>query len=187
MRYASSGRCWPLAAVPCLTALMLPADDRATVRAADPPGVAKAANAAANDEPKYDTLHITGRVVWLADALRALYGIETDPDVAHAQVALKTTDGRLYPIAKDARGRAFSLDERIRDIDVELIVRRYRDAPVVQMVKMYTLKDAGKYEFDYWCDICAIPMYELKPCECCQGDIRIRERRVADAPTSGDR
>ena len=28
--------------------------------------------------------------------------------------------------------------------------------------------------FDYWCDICSIPMYEIKRCECCQGPIRMR-------------
>ena len=49
---------------------------------------------------------------------------------------------------------------------------------MVQVVRVYVLKPDGKYELDYWCDICSIAMYELKPCECCQGPTRLRERLV---------
>lgn len=134
-----------------------------------------------SEKPGYETLSLRGQVVWLEDALRRRYGIESDADVDHTQVALETADGQVVPIVKDSRGRAFHLDERLRDIDLELVVRRYADAPAVQVVKIYTLKDDGKYEFDYWCDVCAIPMYQLKPCDCCQGEIRIRERRVTES------
>ena len=54
---------------------------------------------------------------------------------------------------------------------------------MIQVVHVYTLKEEGRYEVDYWCDICAIPMFELKECECCQGETRIRERKVD--PASG--
>lgn len=128
--------------------------------------------------PAYTTESLRGQVVWLAEALRRRYGIETDSDAEHWAVALETPEGELYPLVKDARGRGFFLDPRIRGIDMELLVRRYEGSPVVQVIQVYTLKPDGKYEFDYWCDICSIPMYELKPCECCQQEIRIRERLV---------
>ena len=35
-------------------------------------------------------------------------------------------------------------------------------------------KKTVRQYFDYWCDICSIPMYEIKRCECCQGPIRMR-------------
>jgi hypothetical protein len=133
-------------------------------------------------KPRYKTEPLRGRVVWLADALRRRYGVETDADAAHSQVALDADDGVLYPIVKDFRGRAFHLDERLRNVEVELLVRRYEGSPLVQVVRVYTLKPDGKYELDYWCDVCAIPMYELKECECCQGPVRIRERRVDEPP-----
>jgi hypothetical protein len=79
---------------------------------------------------------------------------------------------------KDARGRGFHLDPRLLKFDYELEVRRFPGSPVVQVIRVCTLHDGKKYEFDYWCDICAIPMYELKECECCQGPIRFRERLV---------
>ena len=65
--------------------------------------------------------------------------------------------------------------------ELELLVRRYDGSPVVQVIRVYTRRADGRYELDYWCDICSIPMYELKPCECCQGETRLRERKVDTA------
>lgn len=130
------------------------------------------------DEKKYTTESLTGKVVWLSDALKERFDIKTDDDAAHSLVALETPEGELHPILKDARGRAFHLDERLRNIDMELLVRRYPGSPMVQVVRVYTIKPDGKYELDYWCDICSIAMYELKACECCQGPTRLRERLV---------
>ena len=63
---------------------------------------------------------------------------------------------------------------------MELRVRRFVGSPMIQAIRVYSLSDGEKFELDYWCDICAIPMYQLKPCECCQGPIRIRRRLVKD-------
>lgn len=132
----------------------------------------------------FENVALRGQVVWLGEALQRRFGIETDEDAAHSMVALETTDGRLVPLAKDFRGRGFYLDPRIRDIDLELLVRRHDGSPVVQVIRVYTVKSDGRYELDYWCDICSIPMYELKPCECCQAETRLRERKVnADGTT----
>ena len=93
-------------------------------------------------------------------------------------VALETRDGRLIPIVDDIRGRSFRADVRLRDRDTELLVRRYEGAPVVQVIRIYQFDKGKKYELDYWCDICAIVMFELKACDCCQGDIELRRREV---------
>jgi hypothetical protein len=121
---------------------------------------------------------VRGRVVWLAEVLERRYGIQSDPDVAEVAVALETDDGRVLPLVKDDRGRGFWKDERLRGIRVELYVRRYKGSPLAQVIRVYTIKGDKRYEFDYWCEICAIPMYELKECECCQGPIQFRERLV---------
>lgn len=131
--------------------------------------------------PAYETRSLRGRVGWTAEILRRRFDINTDNDAEQASVALDGADGRVYPIVKDDRGRGFFLDERLRDVDMELFVRQYDGSPMIQVIRVYTLKDGRKYELDYWCDICAIPMYELKDCECCQGPTRIRERPVQDA------
>ncbi len=93
-------------------------------------------------------------------------------------LAFETADGELYPLAEDIRGRGFRRDERLRGIEMELLVRRYHGAPVVQVIRAFERTDHGKLELDYWCEICAIAMFELKPCDCCQGDIELRRRPV---------
>jgi hypothetical protein len=141
------------------------------------PAVAKQSTAE-TAKPKFTTRSLRGKVVFLAAAMKRLYGVQTDADAAEQAVALEASDAKLYPIVKDFRGRGFLLDPRLRGIEVELLVRQYDGSPLVQVVRVYTIKKGRKYELDYWCDICAIPMYELKACECCQGPTRIREQLV---------
>ena len=169
------------ALVVCLVCRSLPADEPKSPSASSPGTTAAKQPESASDDasPRYTTDHIRGRVVWLAEAVKKLHGVETDPDFAESLVALQTADGQLIPLLKDARGRGFMMDKRLRDRDMELLVRRYQGLPLVQVITVFTLHDGQKFELDYWCDICAISMYELKECECCQGPIRLRERRVS--------
>lgn len=138
--------------------------------------------------PLFETVTLQGRVVWLEDALQRQFDLRQDPDAARKTVALETPDGQIWLILKDSRGRAFHQDEALLGKPMEILVRRFRRSPVVQVVRVYLIKgdEQGrdvKYELDYWCDICSIVMYERKPCECCQGPVRIRLRRV---PPSDD-
>jgi len=151
------------------------------------PAAVETESAADDTDPAYATESLRGRVVWLAEALKRRFGIVSDTDAQHTVAALETPDGQIFPLVKDDRGRGFWLDPRLHGIDMELRVRRFRGSPVVQVIRVYTLEDDKKYELDYWCDICAIPMYELKPCECCQGPIRFRRRlvdEVSETPQS---
>lgn len=92
-----------------------------------------------------------------------------------SHVVLETDNGRLLPILADWRGRAFYQDERLRDRRVTLIAHRRQDLGYLQPLMIFTYDDQDRPQFtDYWCDVCSIPMYEIKPCECCQGEIRLR-------------
>ena len=132
------------------------------------------------EKPKYNTLFLRGRVVWMAEALGRRFGIQTVPEAAERTLVLETSKGELHPIVEDVRGRSFRKDERFRGVDVELLVRRYEGSPMVRVIRIYALKKDSKYELDYWCDVCAIVMYELGPCDCCQEPNRLRERQVKD-------
>ncbi|MEX2112794.1 MAG: hypothetical protein WD845_06380 [Pirellulales bacterium] len=135
------------------------------------------AKAAAPQRP-YITETIQGQVVWLEDALKQGFGVTTEPASAESTVVVETSEGKLWPLVPDTRGRAFAVDERLRNRPLQLLVRRYEDVPMVQVIRVFERRDDGLYEIDYWCDICAIPMYILKPCECCQGETRLRETKV---------
>ncbi len=130
--------------------------------------------------PKHITESVRGKVVWLNEAVARKYGVRLDADAAESVAALETADGELIPIMKEDRGRGFWKDARLRGIDLELLVRRYKGLPMVQVIRVYRLKEGKKLELDYWCDVCAIQMFELKQCECCQGPTRLRERPVED-------
>lgn len=139
-----------------------------------------AAAAAQKKSPpaKYKTDRLRGRIVWLNEALKRRYGIGTVPEAAQRVLALETSKGQLYPIVEDIRGRAFRKDVRLRQMDCELLVRQHRGSPMVQILSVYAYEKGQKVEVDYWCEICAIAMYELQPCDCCQGPIDLRRRRV---------
>ncbi len=123
---------------------------------------------------------LRGRVVWMADALAERYGIATVAEARERLLALKTADGHLYPMMEDLRGRSFRRDKRLREMDLELLVRQYEGSPMVQVIRVYAIDEHGKYEVDYWCEICAIAMYELKVCDCCQGPTELRRRKVEE-------
>jgi hypothetical protein len=149
--------------------------------AAPPDGTSPDTKDAAQPAPserKYVTETVRGKVVWLDEALARIYGVTTEPAAERTSVVLEMADGRLWPLVPDTRGRAFQLDERLRDIELELLVRRYAGVPMLQAIRVAAVKPDGLYEIDYWCDICAIPMFILKPCECCQGPTRLREQRI---------
>jgi hypothetical protein len=148
----------------------------ASAHAADAPK----AQPSAKPTAAYKTERLQGKVVWLDEALKRLYGISTEPDAEKTAVVLEMADGRLWPIVPDTRGRSFVVDERLRDIPLTVLVRRYEKAPLIQIIRVMQEENGILYETDYWCDICAIPMYILKPCECCQGETRLRKRAVSE-------
>lgn len=146
-------------------------------RAAGPPVEStrpeSASAAASTSAPVPEKFRYTGRVVRLSDVLTRR-AIKAGPEM-ESHVVLETDNGRLLPILADWRGRAFYQDERLRDRRVTLIAHRRQDLGYLQPLMIFTYDDQDRPQFtDYWCDVCSIPMYEIKPCECCQGEIRLR-------------
>jgi hypothetical protein len=115
----------------------------------------------------------TGKVVFLQEALKRR-GIKAFSEI-EKQVALETPGGELIPIVPDWRGRAFFQDKRLRDRKVDLVGFRRKGVPYLQVLMIFAYNEEGVRQYmDYWCDICAIPMYEIKPCDCCQAPIELR-------------
>ncbi|MEX0675714.1 MAG: hypothetical protein WD063_01480 [Pirellulales bacterium] len=143
-------------------------------------GVADDTDAKSKSSARHTTEKLRGKVAWLEDALERRYGVATEPAAAETSVVLEIPDGTVLPIVPDTRGRAFAVDGRLRGVELELLVRRYEKAPMIQVIRVLRPTEHGMVEIDYWCDVCAIPMYILKPCECCQGKTRLRERPVEE-------
>lgn len=114
-----------------------------------------------------------GQVVFVREAL-ASRGIEAAEEL-EGQVALETSNGDLLPVLPDWRGRAFFQDEQLRNRPVEIVGYEKPGIPYLQALMVFTFDEKGTRQYtDYWCDICSIPMYEIKKCECCQGPVRLR-------------
>lgn len=120
---------------------------------------------------------LTGEVVWLPEAFRRR-GVKSYKEEIEKQAVLLTDAGDIIPLVPDWRGRAFFQDERLRDRPVELVANRRPGVPWVNVLSIYATDEDGKRAIvDYWCDVCSIPMYEIKDCECCQGPTRLRFRK----------
>ena len=144
-------------------------------------GLSVAEDGHGTEKAKHVAKTLRGRVVWMADELAERYGIATVAEARERVLALKTADGRLYPMMEDVRGRSFRRDKRLREMDLELLVRRYAGSPMVQVIRVYEVRrDDEIFLIDYWCDVCAIVMFEQGPCACCQDDNRLRKRLVED-------
>ena len=128
----------------------------------------------------YETVSLRGQVMWTADALERQFGITPVNEARQRSLCLVTEGGELYHLFEDKRGRAFRKDPRLRETDVQLEVRRYPTAGIIRIVRVYFVKPKGRYQVDYWCDVCAISMIEAGPCDCCQDDNRLRQRLVRD-------
>jgi hypothetical protein len=114
--------------------------------------------------------------MFLEDAL-AGSEVQTWPETGQ-HVVLKTDDGKVIPILADWRGRAFYQDEKLRNRRVELIGFLREGLPYLNILSVYTFDEEGHRQYtDYWCDVCAFPMYQIQPCECCQGEVRLRFQR----------
>lgn len=137
-------------------------------------------------KPEFRTESVRGKVVWLGEALKEQFKITTVPESYRRTLAIQTEKGHLLPLAEDLRGRSFRTDKRLRDKPMELFVRRYEKQPMLQIVRIYEFKDGKKYQVDYWCDVCAIAMFEKGFCECCQDNNRLRHRLVDEKPTRGE-
>ena len=134
---------------------------------------APAETASQEEDPRRELF--SGKVVLLQEALKQR-GIKV-ADEMKLQAVLETKSGELIPIAADWRGRAFFQDRKLRDRPVEIVGYRRHGIPYLQALIVYFFNKQGeREEFDYWCDICSIPMYEIKDCECCQGPSRHRYR-----------
>ena len=169
---------WPH--VPMVNAIDPPTDNAAD-NAKDAAPAVEGSTVAVEDEKreaKYRNELLHGRVVWLAAALRSRFGITSVPEVAENGLAILTTDGSLVPIVENLRGRAFRKDPRLLEMELELLVRRYEHQPFVQVVKIFEVEGDKRNEIDYWCDVCAIIMYEYGPCSCCQDQNRLRRQLV---------
>ena len=137
---------------------------------------------AAEPAAKFQLETLRGKVVFLAEALQRRTGVASVVESQDRILALETQAGELIPLLEDPRGRAFRSDERLRKMEVELLVRHYTATPVRQIIRVSEIADGSRYEIDYWCDVCSIRSYSPGLCWCCQQEttLDLRDPNQAD-------
>jgi len=128
--------------------------------------------------PSFETQTVRGKVVFLGEVMERETGIAVVSEARERVLALRTNRGELIPLLEDVRARAFRRDERLRAMEIELVVRKYVNSPAVQVIRVFEIAKGERLEIDYWCEVCSIAMFEKKDCECCQGESELRRRKV---------
>jgi hypothetical protein len=127
-------------------------------------------SAQAADKP----LALAGKVIPLADIV-ARAGGKLDADAAPFWLALRTDDGKLYPLVKDGGGRLFFQDPALLNRPMQLQGRLVPHSSLLRVTRVRSLRGGQPCEVFYWCDICSIKRGEKMVCECCGGQMTLRE------------
>lgn len=133
--------------------------------------------AARPDDAKPETF--AGQVIAL-DKFLADRSVKLDADAAPAWRALKTDDGKLYPLVKDAGARMFFKDASLLNRPMRLTGRLVPGTPFLQVVDIHSIVDGKRHDVYYWCDICTIRTHDPGICDCCGGPLERREVPVRD-------
>lgn len=90
---------------------------------------------------------------------------------------LEGEGGEVHPfLGSDPLARMFR-DPRVRQR--ELLVRgRLGPEGILELIKVYSIKDGTLHDLFYFCEVCNITAYEPGPCPCCRKDMELRETPV---------
>ncbi len=116
----------------------------------------------------------TGNVVPLAELL-AKSGVKMDADAASTWLALKSEDGKIYPLLKDDGSRMFFKDAKLLNRPMRLTARLLPNSQILQVIGVHSIVKGKLHDVYYWCDICTIKRYEAGICDCCGAAMEFRE------------
>lgn len=122
-----------------------------------------------------ESLILTGKVVDLTTLLKAS-GLSFDAEPVARQVVLREHDGTISPLLSDEASRALFLDDRLRDRPVEVLARRRKGLPYLQLISFKVEEEGRMRTPEYYCDVCTISVRYPQICSCCQGPMVLRMR-----------
>jgi hypothetical protein len=122
-----------------------------------------------------ENVTVRGRVVMLADALKARgLGLAPDAEPIAKQVVILGKDGTITPLLSDETSRALFVDSRLRNRNAQIVGRRFAGLPYLQVVTI-EVEDEGRLRTpEYFCEICTISVRYPQICPCCQGPMELQ-------------
>lgn len=132
---------------------------------------------AAGDSPAAaQDITVRGRAICLTEELERLYGVISDCDDRGHLYAIRTADGKTYPLLPVDTASAVWMDDRYRQRELNVIARIFPQGPHLEVIKFQSWKNGQLHDLDYFCDVCMISTHKPGPCECCQDPVVFRER-----------
>lgn len=141
-------------------------------------GAATAAQAQPDDIPQ--TVKLRGRIVCLTEELQRQYQVQSDCDARGHVYALKTAEGKLYPILPTDSAAAVWLDQRYRERELQITARLFPQTAYLEVIRYQSWRDGKLHDLDYYCAVCNITEHKPGPCVCCQDPVEFRELPAAD-------
>lgn len=124
---------------------------------------------------------LRGRIVCLTEELQRQYQVQPDCDTRGHVYALKTAEGKLYPILPTDSAAAVWLDQRFRERELQITGRLFAQTSYVEVINIQAWRDGKLHDLDYYCIVCNISVHKPGPCVCCQDPVEFRE-----LPASGN-
>ncbi len=137
--------------------------------------ILSAAIALASPPKGPETVTVRGKVLLLADALKAR-GLELSPDAEPIakQVVVLGQDQTITPLLSDETSRALFLDERLRNRKAQIVGRRFAGVPYLQVVTIQVESEGRLRTPEYFCEVCTISVRYPQICPCCQGSMELQ-------------
>lgn len=135
-----------------------------------------ASPAAGEEAAEAHNITVRGRVLCLTEELEQLYQVISDCDDRGHLYAIRTADGKTYPLLPIDTAAAVWMDDRYRQRELNVIARIFPQGPHLEVIKFQSWKNGRLYDLDYFCDVCMISTHKPGPCECCQDPVVFREQ-----------
>ena len=146
----------------------------ATAIAADENTRAKSEDA--RNKTALQVVDLRGRIVCLPEAMHELYGIDLPTNHQHIW-GFKSTDGTFYTLLRTKLSEALFVDEQVRKKELILKGHVLPKTQIFEMTDMKSVRNGVIYDLYYYCDVCSIKTLSPGPCMCCQGPVKLVEKR----------
>ena len=130
----------------------------------------------AKSKTELQEVDLRGKIVCLPEAMHAVYGIDLPTNHGHIW-GFKTKDGTFYTLLRTKLSETLFVDEQVRKKELILKGHVLPKTQIFEMTDMKSVRNGVVCDLYYYCDICAIKTLSPGPCMCCQGPVKLVEKR----------
>ncbi len=127
-----------------------------------------------------------GQILPLAEVVKEETAA-ADDDALKVSRVLKTDDGKVFSLVKDAASRKFFMDERLLRRPMKITAVQIPATQILVVIKAQSVIAGKLHDIDYWCEPCQLGYTEPGICKCCGSPVELRELPVEPQPSTPSR